>query len=644
MIHEVSAQALLDVRVPESPRFSPDGTRIAFVATASYTTPGAGARSEIWVAAADGSGATQVTRGGGVDSLPAWSPDGTRLAFASDRGHPGRMAPHLIEDGAEARPLGDIPGSVEALAWSSDGGRLMALAADPGSDRAGADSATRIDDKDVDPVVTRPGEHRRRLFRIDAGSGETTVVPLDGLNVWEFDWQGGLIAAIVSEDPSESGWYVAHVAAIDADTGVAQPVHRPRHQLGSVRISPDEQRIAFVEGFCSDRGILCGVPTVAEIGGEAQALGPEIDAGTLHWRDNSSIWFAAVSGTHNSCGWIGLDGELTTTWSGPASLASGWLPEIAAAPDGGLLAAAHSSWQERPELRTLAIDAPAGWRSASALNGELALPELPECRELSWRAADGLEIEGLVVLPAGEGPHPAVVKVHGGPTAAYWWSFPHMGDVDLAAAGYAVFLPNPRGSAGRGQAFATANLGDMGGGDLGDILAGVDELVAQGLVDDDRVAVMGGSYGGFMAAWAVSQTDRFRASVAMAAVTNWLSFHNTTNIGRFDELFLDADPYSEGSDYWHRSPVVHARRVRTPTLVMHGALDLCVPVSQGQEMYQALAAAGVPTELVIYPREGHGWREREHQIDGDRRIREWLDRHVQARSPEPVSPGQTRSV
>ena len=184
----------------------------------------------------------------------------------------------------------------------------------------------------------------------------------------------------------------------------------------------------------------------------------------------------------------------------------------------------------------------------------------------------------------------------------------------------------------------------MGGGDLGDILAGIDELVSQGLVDDDRVAVMGGSYGGFMAAWAVSQTDRFRASVAMAAVTNWLSFHNTTNIGRFDALFLDADPYTEGSDYWHRSPVVHARRVRTPTLVMHGALDLCVPVSQGQEMYQALVDAGVETELVVYPREGHGWREREHQIDGNRRIREWLDRHLQARTREPVSQAQTRSA
>jgi dipeptidyl aminopeptidase/acylaminoacyl peptidase len=198
----------------------------------------------------------------------------------------------------------------------------------------------------------------------------------------------------------------------------------------------------------------------------------------------------------------------------------------------------------------------------------------------------------------------------------------------MLAAGYAVLLPNPRGSSGRGQAFARANLGDMGGGDLRDILAGVDAVVAEGIADGDRVAIVGTSYGGFMSAWAIGQTDRFRAAVAMAAVTNWLSFHNTTNIGRFDELFLDADPYDPEGDYFARSPIAHVRRVRTPTLVMHGEVDLCVPLSQGQELYQALAAEGVETELVVYPREGHGWRERAHVLDGIERMRAWLDRHL----------------
>ncbi len=250
------------------------------------------------------------------------------------------------------------------------------------------------------------------------------------------------------------------------------------------------------------------------------------------------------------------------------------------------------------------------------------------CERRLWHC-DEHEIEGLLLRPAGaDGPLPLIVWVHGGPTGAHAIEYPTLHDAALLDAGYAVLLPNPRGSSGRGQPFARANIGDMGGGDLRDILAGVDAMVAAGVADPDRIGIAGGSYGGFMAAWAVTQTDRFRASIPFAAVTDWLSFHNTTNIGRFDELFLAADPYEAGGEYFHRSPVVHARAVKTPTLVMHGELDLCVPVSQGIEFHQALAEAGVETELVIYPREGHGWREREHQLDGCRRMVEWFNQHL----------------
>jgi dipeptidyl aminopeptidase/acylaminoacyl peptidase len=332
-----------------------------------------------------------------------------------------------------------------------------------------------------------------------------------------------------------------------------------------------------------------------------------------------------------------------TLWSGQACLAGGWLPQISVSADGGLVAAAHSSWNEPPELRVLDVSRPDAWRTVSQLNPKLAEIDRPSCERVTWSASDGLEIEGLLIRPvAAEDPLPLIVNVHGGPTGAYGWQFPGPGLTWPAEGGYALLLPNPRGSAGRGQEFARANLGDMGGGDLQDILAGIDSLVDSGLVDTDRVGVMGGSYGGFMAAWAITQTDRFAASIPMAAVTDWLSFHNTTNIGRFDQLFLDGDPYEPDSDYLPRSPIMHARHVRTPTLVMHGELDLCVPVSQGQELYQALADAGVTTELVIYPREGHGWREREHVLDGNRRQREWFDRHLSG-TVAASTPLETRS-
>ena len=198
----------------------------------------------------------------------------------------------------------------------------------------------------------------------------------------------------------------------------------------------------------------------------------------------------------------------------------------------------------------------------------------------------------------------------------------------LAAAGYATLLPNVRGSVGRGPEFAEANLGDMGGGDLQDILTGIDSLVGDGIVDDARVAIAGGSYGGFMSSWAVTQTDRFAAAIPFAVVTNWVSFHATTNIGQFDRLFLQADPYDAEGDYTQRSPVYHASKCRTPTLIIHGEDDLCTPLPQAVEFYNALVEAGCETELVVYPREGHGWTEREHLLDSWNRVRDWLTRHL----------------
>jgi dipeptidyl aminopeptidase/acylaminoacyl peptidase len=189
-------------------------------------------------------------------------------------------------------------------------------------------------------------------------------------------------------------------------------------------------------------------------------------------------------------------------------------------------------------------------------------------------------------------------------------------------------MPNVRGSVGRGPEFAEANLGDMGGGDLQDILTGIDALVRDGIVDDRRVAITGGSYGGFMACWAVTQTDRFAAAMPMAVVTDWVSFHSTTNIGQFDKLFLKADPYDPDGDYTRRSPVYHAAKCRTPTLILHGEDDLCTPLPQAVEFYNALVEAGCETELVVYPREGHGWTELEHQVDAWNRMRDWLARHV----------------
>ena len=636
---ELTPEPFMRLRRPVQAAVSRDGTRAAFAVASSFSRPDERPRGEIWTATLDGD-CQQATRGPGTDTLPRWGPDGT-LAFASDRDHPGRLSLYLLGPGpGEARPLGDVGGSVEDAQWSPDGSELLVLAADIGADRAGIQAATRIEEvgaAERDPKVTRPLAAWRRLYRVDAATGETTELGPPGVNVWEFDWRGGSrVVAVASDEPSESAWYGAYLALVDLNARTAERIYTPEWQIAVPRLV-GEEHVCFVEGFCSDRGVLAGTATSLELGsGRTTVLAPELDISWLQRRDDSSVWYAGWRGMGSMCGSLSLDGAVEELWSGESTIGLRFQPQLAVGETGAVVVAIMEGPDEPPEIVALDAASPrAKWRPLSRLNADVAaeIPSVPwEAR--SWPGRDGLEIEGLLVRPpAADGPTPLVVMVHGGPTGlwSYLYGLGWNGMASLlASAGYAVLLPNPRGSAGRGQDFARANLGDMGGGDLEDILAGVDDCVEAGIADTDRVGIIGGSYGGFMSAWAVTQTDRFAASVPVACVSDWLSFHLTTNIGRFDELFLDADPYDPAGAYAARSPVLHARRCRTPTLVLHGEDDLCTPIGQAQELYQALVEAGVETELVVYPREGHGFYEWDHQLDAWERIRAWFDRHLGA--------------
>ena len=254
---------------------------------------------------------------------------------------------------------------------------------------------------------------------------------------------------------------------------------------------------------------------------------------------------------------------------------------------------------------------------------------------MRWTAPGGLDVEGWLMTPAGwtdgDPPLPLIVAVHGGPSWCWsaYFSESEPNGVILADAGFAVLLANPRGSSGRGHAFAQAVIGDPGGGDFRDLLAGVDACIEAGVADPQRLGIAGLSYGGYMAGWAVGRTTRFKAAVAMSVVADFRSFHLTTDISAWDEGILDGrwdDP--EGGAYAAHSPVTHAHACVTPTLVTAGALDRCTPVEQGILLYEAIAAAGAPTELVIYPREGHILVEREHAIDQVRRTTAWFERYL----------------
>ena len=621
-----SIEALLQQRRLGQLAVAPDGRRVAFSVGWGFARPGEPPQSQVWISTIEGA-ASQATGGRGVHGLARWSPDGDLIALASDRGSPGLMSLHVltVDTGELTRP-GEIAGSVEQLTWSGDGRHLLVVAADVGSHRAGV--ATEIDDRttaDPDPRVRRPAQAWRRLYRVELGSGETTEVGPGGLTVWEIDWDGdNLVAAVLSDDPSESGWYRAFLGVVDLRTRVATTLHVPRWQIGCPRLSPDGRQVAFIEGICSDRGSITGLPRiVGSGGGPAAVVAPGLEVRTLAWGDDARLWYSGPRGMLSTCGSISLDGRVEELWSDQAVVR-----ELSVGAGGRVLAAVVETLEAPPEIAVLESgQAEPGWRPVTTFNESLADMDLPSVERVEWVAPDGLGIEGLLVRPAegASGPSPMVVVVHGGPTAAWSYAFPCgvRPAALLAQAGYAVLLPNPRGSSGRGQEFAQAVVGDLGGAELTDTLSGVDACVAAGIADGDRVGIMGASHGGFIAAWAVTQTPRFGASVAIACVSDYLSCHYTSNIGGLDDMLF------EGPDriaaYLDRSPVVHAARCSTPTLVIHGEEDRCCPLGQAQELYGALVEAGVETELVVYPREGHGLVEHDHQVDLWRRIHDWFD-------------------
>jgi dipeptidyl aminopeptidase/acylaminoacyl peptidase len=636
------ADRLVSVRTPSEIAIAPDGERLVFTLRATVADTGSHQPSDLWMLAPEGT-VTPLTDGSWSDSGAVWSPDGSRLAFLSDRVTPGHALPYTMEVGlrqaraGEPRLAATLDGSAEAVAWSADGTQMLVLAADAGL--YGLDFSARavLWSSRETVEVRRPGEAWRRLLRVDLGSGSVEEVGPPATSVWEFDWDGvGTVVSIVSDDPRGSGWYRSRVVALDLDARSARTVYQPTWQLEGLALAPDARRVAVVEGYSSDPGLLSGSVKVIDLstGGVTDPWPGLESVGLVSWCDDGSLWYARGDGTGTAAGRIWLDGRREEAWAGPAFIGGNVVkPQCAVTEGATAVYTTHEAHRVPPELARL-DQASATWTRLTDVNAALLAdgPVWPVARPLRWTAPDGIEIEGWLMTPAGAtGPLPLIAAVHGGPTWCWnaYFSDSEPNAVVLADAGYAVLLPNPRGSTGRGHTFAQGVIGDPGGGDFADILSGIDACIEQGIADPDRLGIAGLSYGGYMAGWAVGQSARFKAAVAMSVVADYRSFHLTSEVAAFDEMILGGlwdDP--AGGAYTDRSPVVHAHRCRTPTLVTAGALDRCTPVEQGEQLYAAIAASGATTELVIYPREGHVLIERAHALDQIRRTTDWFDRYL----------------
>jgi dipeptidyl aminopeptidase/acylaminoacyl peptidase len=627
------------------PHPSPDGRSVAFTGTKLEKLEGTPV-SRITVADVETGEIEEVTAGPNDDRLPKWSPDGARLAFLSDRREKGQFQLYLLEAGrvGEATPTPPVDGTVEYLAWSPDGTRILLGVAGRGADRAGAEGSGTTKEAQQDlpswiPTVETASEQNdwRRLYLHDIQSGTTRLLSRDGLNAWEATWCGpDAIAAMVSDRPGEGAWYDAPLALIDAETGNERVLHatgRSDRQLAWPAGSPSGRRLAMVRGLASDRQIVAGdILLVDPQTGDATDVDTQgCDASWLAWRDEDRLFYCGIRDLDTVAGEIDArSGETTELWSNGESFGQRY-PQAEPLGDDAFVAVLES-YERPPEIAVFRNGKP---ETAASLgnDGSRYLMEVGgRLERVTWEAPDGLEINGLLTVPGGPGPHPVVLFPHGGPISAYRnrWSMGYVMTPLLVSRGYAVFHPNPRGSSGRGQGFADHVVGDMGGGDAQDLLTGLDALIERGIADPERLGVTGGSYGGFMTSWLVTRTDRFAAAVSMSPVNDYYSQHWTSNIGYWDSIFLGEKP-GPGGEYFERSPVMHAAKVRTPVLSVAGGQDRCTPAGQAVEFHQALLENGAESELVIYPEEGHGVRQLPAQIDLCTRMVDWFERHMPAR-------------
>jgi dipeptidyl aminopeptidase/acylaminoacyl peptidase len=640
---ELTADLIVDRAVPRQPVISPDGRWVAY-AVAAVGRREERRRSAIWLAAADGSSPPrQLTAGTADDSAPRWAPDSASLFFLSDRA--GSVQLHRIRpDGGEAEALTTWRGKISD-ACPLAGSRLVAVIA---TDEPTPEDQRRRAERD-DATAWGEQEPRSRLRLLDLDTRELSVVGgISDRHVVEVAQQpdGGALAVISWASPEiDPGVITNELHVVDPATGAVRDLGR----IGTEARSPAWWRAGgrWHLAYLAGPGAHHGEAVYDVIAPEAAAPG----AGTApagspaeHHRltEGMPVCPAALAqvadGPPLALFADGLDTAIYRLDPGPRRFQclakmDGLVDSLTASRSGALVAALASTSYEPANVHAGPPGGPL--TQLSDVSPALRAITWGTQERLSYQAPDGLALDGLLVLPPGrsraDGPFPLITLVHGGPYYRYADQFllgPHSYGQWLATAGYAVFLPNPRGGQGHGSAFAAAVAGSVGGGEWTDILTGIDLLIADGVADAGRLGIGGGSHGGFMAAWAIGQTDRFKAALMSAGISDWGMLVASGEWPTLDAGLGGSCGWEGTGPHPHdqRSPISFASKITTPVLIVHGEDDTNVPLGQAVYFHRALSRFGVEHEFVVYPREGHGFVERQHQLDLLRRTRAWFDR------------------
>lgn len=644
---ELTAETIVNLTIPDHVQLSPNEQQIAYTLV-PCSKKDEHATSTIWLASTSGNQkARQFTQADVESHHPRWSPDGKQIAFLSDRARRGTAQLYTIAvDGGEAQPLTALTKKqeVQDFAWSPQGGQIAFTSADEPTE----DDERREKNRDDAQVYGEKWPFARlRLFSL--ASREVTTLVHDERHIAALVWSpdGKEIAYIMHQTPSlEASGQEVIIKRIALAGGEPQVVCRFPLAIRSLHWSSDGHTLYFLAPIAQKKQSSEAVYAVAANGGDPQhVIGGETNCVTgilpLQHGPSLAILFAEGLGSR-LCQLNTESGELTTLLPGPDTPKEmGYFAWDVSKRDDSLVVALVCSSGEQ------AFEVWAGRTREQATT--LKIHQRTEHQEMfagisfgkqesfSWTAADGQVMDGLLIRPpdaTDEQPLPMVVLVHGGPYGRWEYCIqlhPLVWGQWLALAGYAVLLPNPRGGSGHGETFAAAARGGVGKTDFQDIMDAVDAAIERGIADPTRLGIGGWSHGGFMAAWAITQTRRFKAAVMGAGISDWGMMVMEGEEPDVEQELGGSAPWDgeEQRRHLELSPITYASRIRTPILILHGENDECVPLSQATGFHRALRKLDVPVVLVTYPREPHILAEQAHLLDVLQRVRSWYDRWLQ---------------
>lgn len=571
------------------------------------------------------------------------SPDGKTIAFLSDRVRTSDFQLYFLDLETRRTTAGPgVAGWVEYLEWSPDGGHILLGVAGHGAELSSGHGAYKTAEISGDypswmPQVigASPESLWRTVWICDVASGTLSRASTGGQNVWEAVWCGEAALVVVgSSGPHEGDWYDAALSIVDLATGNVTRVHTPDRQIALPRVSPTARFVAFIEAISSDREYVAGELRLIDLAtGLCSVLATgAVDITSIEWRSDDLLLLAGHRGLETVVLTVDANGSgVRDVWKSTDVTTSGIYARVMGLGHAEDFAFVSEGFFRRPRIATVkdGILEIAGGDIDPALRHDDGIGDVEPVR---WQAPDGLLMEGWLLRPKSPPPYATIMEIHGGPILHWrpYWLGRAIATLLLLRRGYAVFLPNPRGSSGRGQDFAARVVGDVGGADTADFLSGIDHLVAAGLADPARLGVTGLSYGGFMTCWLTTQDARFGAAISVGPATNHVSHHLLCNIPQFVTLFVQ-DHYTDiAGRYYSRSPVLHAHKSKTPTLLVCGDLDRCTPPEEAIQFQNALLENSVESIVVRYPEEGHGIYGANASIDFAARCLMWFEKFIPA--------------